>query len=212
MDAVKYKKVVDDRDHRITGWIDQTLTRDDSVEETDLIDAVPASNREDATFYTNIESAEAGKLKYKAGDVPNPATAGTLAFAVDRGQDAEDYADEFTGSYIRANDGSRIPGTFRCSADPCTQILTGTDPEAHIVASDEGNLILKLYLEAGWTFESDANVPEGEMPDKNYMYFGYWLKSPVVVSDSVDSYQFATFAGGNDLFTVAQHLETQATP
>ena len=71
-DEVKYKSVSVDRDHRITGWIGQTLTRDDSVVATEDIDAVPATNMEEATFYTNIESAEAGKLKYKAGLVPIP--------------------------------------------------------------------------------------------------------------------------------------------
>ena len=44
---------------RITiGWIGQTLTRDDSMEKTEETDAVPASNRDEATFYTNIESAK----------------------------------------------------------------------------------------------------------------------------------------------------------
>ena len=45
-----------------------------------------------------------------------------MVFAVDRGQDAEDFTEEFTGSYIRASDGSRIHGTFTCNADVCTEI------------------------------------------------------------------------------------------
>ena len=71
-DEVKYKSVGVDIGHRITGWIGQTLTRDDGVEATEDVDAVPAVNIDEATFYTNIESAESGKLKYKAGLVPDP--------------------------------------------------------------------------------------------------------------------------------------------
>ena len=51
----------------------------------------------------------------------------------------------------------------------------------------------------GWEFESDDNVKEGETPDADYMYFGYWLKSPV--GDSVTDYAFATFSGGDADFT-----------
>ena len=112
-------------------------------------------------------------------------------FAIDRGQDVEDFADEFTGSYIRSSDGSRIHGTFTCSAIKCTTVVVPETP------SDEGNLVLMTQLADGWTFESDRNVPEGEIPDANYMYFGYWLKSPVVVSDISSNYQSATFSGGN---------------
>ena len=39
---VKYKSVSVDRGHRITGWIGQTLTRDDGAEATEDVDAVPA--------------------------------------------------------------------------------------------------------------------------------------------------------------------------
>ena len=198
-DEVEYKSVSVDRDHRITGWIGQTLTRDDSVVATEDIDAVPATNMDEATFYTNIESAESGLLKYKAGQVPDP-NEDVMVFAVDPGQDAEDFTDEFTGSYIRKIDGSRIHGTFECNADVCTDVVVP------ITTSDEGNLVLVTYLAAGWTFESDRNVPEGEIHDANYMYFGYWLKSPVVVSDISSNYQSATFSGGNALFEVEDAL------
>ena len=199
MDEVKYESVAVDS-HRITGWIGKTLTRDDGIEETDEIDAVPALNRDEATFYTNIESAESGKLKYKAGLVPTPGADGVMVFAVDPGQDAEDFTDEFTGSYIRKSDGSKIRGSFTCIAEVCTPVVVPT------TTSDEGNLVLLTPLALGWIFESDVNVPEGEIHDTNYMYFGYWLKSPVVVSDSASSYQYATLAGGNALFVVGAPL------
>ena len=205
IDELEYKSVSVDRDHRITGWIGQTLTRDDSVEATEGIDAVPASDMVEATFYTNIESAEAAKLRYKAGEVPDPMDDDTKVFAVDRGQDADDYADVFTGSYIRASDGSRIRGTFTCSADPCTVIEVDS-----ITASGEGNLVLRIHLATGWTFVSDVNVPEGQINDTHYMYFGYWLKSPVVANESPDSYQFTTYVGGNDIFTVDETIRDES--
>ena len=136
---VKYKSVSVDRGHRITGWIGQTLTRDDGAEATEDVDAVPAANIDEATFYTNIESAESGKLKYKAGQVPAPRDhEDYMVFAVDRGQDAEDFTEEFTGSYIRKSDGGKIRGTFTCNADVCTiEAIVPTIP------SDEGNLVLE---------------------------------------------------------------------
>ena len=125
-----------------------------------------------------------------------------MVFAIDRGQDAEDFTEEFTGYYIRKSDGSKIRGTFTCNADVCTPIDTDDIPT---IPSDEGNLILETAtLVLGWTFESNSIVPEGEIPDTNYMYFGYWLKSPVAVSDISSSYKSATFSGGNALFNVMQ--------
>ena len=47
----------------------------------------------------------------------------------------------------------------------------------------------------GWEFESDDNAKLGETPDADYMYFGYWLKSPV--GDGNTGYAFATFSGGS---------------
>ena len=130
-EEVKYKSVGVDRVHRINGWIGQTLTRDDGAEATEDVDAIPAANIDEATFYTNIESAESGKLKYKAGQVPLPADAENyLVFAIDRGQDAaEDFTEEFTGYYIRKSDGGKIRGTFTCNADVCTTIDTAVNTD-----------------------------------------------------------------------------------
>ena len=44
-------------------------------------------------------------------------------------------------------------------------------------------LILATQLAEEWTFESDNNVKEGDVADKDYMYFGYWLQEPVKQSD-----------------------------
>ena len=39
---------------------------------------------------------------------------------------------------------------------------------------------------------------KGRTQDTNYMYFGYWLNSPV---DSL-AYEFATYSGGNQDFAI----------
>ena len=56
-------------------------------------------------------------------------------------------------------------------------------------------------LQTGWTFVSDEIEKEGNTTDADYMYFGYWLKSPVehsnMVADMVADYKFYAFYGGN---------------
>ena len=122
-----------------------------------------------------------------------------LVFAIDQGQDAEDFTEEFTGYYIRRATAAKFAVRLRVMLTYVRRLID-TIPTT---PSPEGNLLLETaLLIAGWTFESDTIVPEGEIPDANYMYFGYWLKSPVVVSDSPSSYLSATFSGGNDLFNV----------
>ena len=62
----EYSSEVVDRDHRIDGWIGQTLKRDDSIAATTEIEAVSAETMDEVTVYTNIERAQRGKLKYDA--------------------------------------------------------------------------------------------------------------------------------------------------
>ena len=67
-----------------------------------------------------------------------------------------------------------------------------------------------VRLIAGWEFESTNNVPEGDVPDKDYMYFGYWMKSPTERSTDMPpastNYAFASFFGGNSPFSVGTGL------
>ena len=48
----------------------------------------------------------------------------------------------------------------------------------------------------GWTFESKGPVEAVANQDSDYMYFGYWLKSPVVPSEDPTSYEFDAISGG----------------
>ena len=191
MDEVEYRKAVD-TGYEITGWMKQTVERDNGIEATEDVDAVLADEMDKATVYTNIDRAKAGKWKVSGGTVPAHDGDMAMAFVVDADQEITNDEDAtFTGAYIRMADGSRIPGTFTCDDEDCTEV---TDPEI----STEGNLLLVNTLSTSWTFESKYDVKEGETPDANYMYFGYWLKSPVEHSPDVMDYAFKTFVGGND--------------
>ena len=126
-----------------------------------------------------------------------------MVFAIDPGQEDDAFEEAFMGSYIRA-DSTRIHGTFTCNtatgAPACTEVMVPSMTNAN------GNLELLTQLATGWTFESDDNVKEGETPDADYLYFGYWLSSPVETSDTVAGYQFAAYSSGNLPFTVLPAL------
>ena len=185
-DEVEYASEAVDTGHEIAGWMGQTLKRDDSeAADTEAdTDAVPAEEMDEATFYTNIDPAKPGKLK----EVPET---GVVEIAVDADLMLDGLTDEddtFRAELIRT-DGTRIPGTFTCDADSCGAVTT----DAELVL---GVTVLSANPGTGWEFESDDNVKEGETPDADYMYFGYWLKSPV--GDGTTDYAFATFSGGSN--------------
>ena len=187
----KYTSEVVDTGHEIDGWMGQTLKRDDSIAATMDVEAVSAERMDEVTIYTNIDPATRGKLKYEGPDNAIPAIT-VIRIEVEEDLMTENAdGDTFKGAFIRT-DGTRIPGTFTCDADEgCADIgatvnLIGT----HLLVANPG---------AGWEFESNQNVEEGETPDTNYMYFGYWLNSPV---DGGTTYEFAVFNGGNQTFAI----------
>ena len=172
----------------------QTLKRDNS-EAADAeadIEAVPADEMDEATFYTNIDPAKARKLK----EVPMEQKV-LEHIVVDKDLDLSELTEEdatFSAELFLA-DGTIIPGTFTCDADPaCTPVTAAT-------ALVLGRTVLTGPPNAEeWEFESDGNPTIANKPDADYMYFGYWLKSPV--GDSSTDYAFATYSGGNaDNFT-----------
>ena len=196
-DEVEYTPEAVDSGHAIAGWMGQTLKRDDGMAATEDDKAVPETEMDEATVYTNIELAKVGKLKYGGDDDDFPANT-VMRIGVDEAIDEIAKGDTFTGDFIRRADGSRIPGTFTCAADPCTLIPTALN--------DVGLLLLDAPPDNDdWTFVSDHNVKEGETPDVDYMYFGYWLKSPVDIAPNAE-YKFVAFAGGNDEFEVPNQL------
>ena len=201
-DEVEYDPAVDvDPGHGIDNWMGRTLTRNNGTEAMMNTDAVPATEMDVATFYTDIDAAEAGKWMVTGEMVPQTTD---MAFLIDPDQEEEAFTTAFTGNYVRA-DGTKIHGTFTCDTEAEAECTTFTAPtETNL----EGNLVLPSRLsEGGWTFESTRDdEPEGWTPDADYMYFGYWLNSPVDPSADPMAYEFATFSGGNAPFTVGPEL------
>ena len=186
---IEYTSEAVDPGHEIDG-MGQTLKRDDSVAAMMDVEAVPAAWMDEATVYTYIDPAKRGKVKYEGIDENDGGT--SLRFEVEPDQVYDNAeGDTFTGAYVRMDD-TRIPGTFTCDKDEGCAAVSGTETVV-------GTLVLISNPGDGWEFVSKDNVKEGETPDADYMYFGYWLKSPV---DTLD-YRFATFSGGNQLFNVA---------
>ena len=191
-DEVKYTDKPVDMGHGITGWIGRTLERDNGGEDS------TATREDEGTFYTNIERSKPGKWKVSGNDVPVT----EMAFAVDPDQvlSNEDGA-TFTGAYIR-EDKTEIPGTYTCTTTTATCTAVGT----LTTSLESQRLILTTQLAEEWKFESDNNVKEGDVADKDYMYFGYWLQKPVKQSDMAALYKFRAYSGGPDVFSVNQAL------
>ena len=167
--------------HGITNWIGRTLKRDNGDE------GRTATREDEGTFYTNIMKAGSGKWKVSGDQVPLE----TYAFVIDPDQviSIEDGA-TFTGAYV-TEDGD-IPGTYTCvnTGEACN------DPGTPVTSLETGNLILNNQLDANWNFESDNDVKKGNVADKDYMYFGYWLQMPAKQSDDATLYKFRVYSGG----------------
>ena len=169
----------------------QTLKRDNSEAadaEADT-DAVPANEMDEATFYTNIDPAKAGKLK----EVPPATDVDEITVDASLMLDGLTDEDDTFMATIVLTDGTKFLVRLRATRTLACPPVTVADKlilGATVLADNPGE---------GWEFESDDNVKLGETPDADYMYFGYWLKSPV--GDGTTDYAFATFSGGNADFT-----------
>ena len=167
--------------HGITNWIGRTLKRDNGTEDR------TATKEDEGTFYTNIMKATPGKWKVSGND----ATISEYVFTIDPDQVlSEEDGATFTGAYI-TEDGV-IPGTYTC-------VNTGGvcgDPGTPITSGETGNLLLETELGLNWKFESKYDVKKGNVADKDYMYFGYWLQMPVEQNDDAASYKFRAYSGG----------------
>ena len=81
-----------------------------------------------------------------------------------------------------------VAGTYECTTPPCT-VSTANDG---MISSTGGT----------WTFMPDSDLAGGimiDLPDADYLYFGWWLKEP---DDAEGSYAFRTFSGGTVPFAV----------
>ena len=196
----EYTSEVVDTGHEIEGWIGQTLKRDDSMAATMEVEAEPATIMDEVTAYTNIDPATRGKLMYEGIDNAIPDIA-VYRIEVEADQMySNDDGDTFRGAFIRT-DGTRILGTFTCDADVSCAAISSTEGEE--TETVVGTLVLAMNPGLGWEFDSDENVTEGETPDTDYMYFGYWLQSPVEGT----TYAFSILnGGGNQPFVIDDEL------
>ena len=81
-----------------------------------------------------------------------------------------------------------VAGTYECMPSPC-MVSTAADG---LMSSTGGT----------WTFTPDSDLADGimiDLPDTDYLYFGWWLKEP---DDAEGSYAFRTFSGGTVPFAV----------
>ena len=100
----------------------QTLKRDNSeAADTEAdIDAVPANEMDEATFYTNIDPAKVGKVTYEGVEIAE--TGMRIEVDADQVYPVVDVNDKvmdgatFKGEFVRMDD-TRIPGTFTCDLD-----------------------------------------------------------------------------------------------
>ena len=105
----------------------QTLKRDDSeAADTDAdIDALPAEEMDEATFYTNIDPAKPGKLKGISTIFASISVTDIVVDADLMLSGLTDEDDTFKAELVRT-DGTRIPGTFTCDANTCVPPTVAT--------------------------------------------------------------------------------------
>ena len=89
-----------------------------------------------------------------------------------------------------------VAGIYECTTAPCA-VSTANDG----MISSTGDT---------WTFTPDSDLA-GEimidLPDTDYLHFGWWLKEP---DDAEGSYAFRTFSGGKVPFTVGNKFTSSA--
>ena len=98
---------------------------------------------------------------------------------------------------------SGVRGTFTCAETVACADIT-TEPNAG------GQRVLMASIGRGWTFESDGPVESEATQDGDYLYFGYWLNSPVVASEDPMDYGFGVIVGGRTPFIVNSELRANA--
>ena len=174
--------------HEISGWSGQTLTRGTGADGDGLV--IP----EEATVYTNIIPSTPRNRTYggdenTSGAVPAPTA--TLPIELDAGQGDDDSLNMVMQDMARTFTGAigGVSGTFTCAAGAtCTPVMTETN-----IGSQR---LLENQLAQGWTFESDEYDESVALQSEDYMYFGYWLRSPEDATIPNPAYQFSAFFGG----------------
>ena len=102
---------------------------------------------------------------------------------------------EFSGTW------RGVPGTFICSTGVCTAAGNGISLSA-MLDSKGKEVLTAMFGGRTWVFQptdADATV---DVPDEDYLYFGWWKNEPAEAEDNgTFDYGFRTFAGGTQAFT-----------
>ena len=159
-------------------------------------------SREHITLYTNIEDPRRPFVSVYTLDEDNALTVDFAIHAM-RVQSSgfplpnfdREYATEEELSFPGTCHG--VAGSYECTTPPCT-VSTANDG---MISSTGGP----------WTFTPDSDVA-GEimidLPDTDYLYFGWWLKEP---TEAEGSYAFRTFSGGTVPFAVGNKFTSGNT-
>ena len=148
---------------------------------------------ENITLHTDIEDPRRPFVSVYALNEDNALTVDFATHSM-RVQSSGFPLPNFDREYVNAEELSfpgtfhGVAGTYECTTPPCT-VSTANDG---MISSTGGP----------WTFTPDSDLA-GEimidLPDTDYLYFGWWLKEP---TDAEGSYAFRTFSGGTVPFAV----------
>ena len=165
-----YASVADATTTEIAKWSGDTQMRGGGTLPVDLV-----------TVYTDIKTAT--PKKFESDSVPTPA--GDSVVVLDDNKmaytghaDEEEQQQSVTGTY------NGIPGTFTCIIQNCTATFSELSSAAPNTATTF----------EGWSFTSTDFVETSATPDGDYLYYGYWLQTPV---EADGDHAFQTFSGGS---------------
>ena len=166
---------------------------------------------ENAFFFlvsdTDSADADFAKNARTAGFPSAPATGSTAvllgSLVTPAGATAERL--EFSGMW------RGVPGTFICTVGDCDN----EDSRITVTAMlDDGEEELTATIPAGvtWVFQPDDAKATVDVPDEDYLHFGWWHQVPTTDTGAGD-HEFRTFSGGSQPFTAAnlQAVEGEAT-
>ena len=191
----------------VAGGVSVTVTADPVGPDFEILDSTPLDDvwsraglrgsetglTEHITLYTNIEDPRRPFGSVYTLDEDNALTVDFAAHSL-RVQSSGFPPPNFDRKYTTEEDLSfegtfhGVAGTYECTTPPCT-VSTANDG---MISSTGGT----------WTFTPDADLA-GEividLPDTDYLYFGWWLQEP---TEAEGSYAFRTFSGGTVPFAV----------
>ena len=99
-----------------------------------------------------------------------------------------------------------VPGTFVCSSPSgCDDVDNGISVRATLDVDGEEELTAD-FGNRQWVFQPDDRAATADVPDEDYLYFGWWKDEPAEAkADDIFDYGFRTFASGSQPFTATSN-------